>query len=377
MFTIHDRQMIFNYAKAYVFCLVSLMGLFIVVDLFMNLEDFTSNRKDLAAVVQYIGVYYGYKSFHIFDRLCEAVVLLAGMFTVAWMQRNNELLPMLSAGVSTRRVVRPVILSASAMMGLLVLNQEFALPNIDSFMVENRQNPDGAKDMEIRGGAFDANNIHVSGKTAVKKEMIIKGFNAVIPQSIAPNSLLALQAKEAQYIPEREGDKRTGGWLLKNATPAELPNWPKAKEDILLPLGGGVYFLKTKDVDFDTVVRVKNWHMYVPTVQLLRELESPNNNQQQATLAVGFHMRLTRPLTGVILVLLGLSVILRDQNRNIFISAGMCLILCVIFFATIFACQYVGSTPETSDYVSPALAAWLPVIIFGPVSLVMYDAVHT
>jgi len=82
-------------------------------------------------------------------------------------------------------------------------------------------------------------------------------------------------------------------------------------------------------------------------------------------------------VVGIILVMLGLSVILRDQNRNIFISAGLCLILCVVFFASIFACQYLGSTPETSEYISPALAAWLPVIVFGPISFVMFDAVHT
>src|SRR5882724_191310 len=125
MLTILDRQMIYSYLKAYVFCLVSLMGLFIVVDLFMNLEDFTANRKDFASVVSYVGLYYGYKMFQIFDRLCEPVVLLAGMFTVAWMQRSNELLPLLSAGVSTRRAVRPVLVCACAMMGLVAVNQEF------------------------------------------------------------------------------------------------------------------------------------------------------------------------------------------------------------------------------------------------------------
>src|SRR5262245_6759058 len=148
MFTIHDRKMIFNYLKAYLFCLVSLTGLFIVVDLFMNLEDFTAHRKDFESVVKFVGVYYGYKAFFIFDRLCESVVLLAGMFTVAWMQRNNELLPLLSAGISTRRAVFPVLLCAFGMMGLAAVNQEFLLPNIDVLMVENRRHPYWAKETE-------------------------------------------------------------------------------------------------------------------------------------------------------------------------------------------------------------------------------------
>ena len=105
MFSILDRQLIFNYLKAYCFALVSLLGLFIVVDLFTNLDDFTTQKQSFQAAMQHIGKYYGYRSFQIFDRLCEAVVLLAAMFTVTWMQRNNEILPFLSAGVSTRRLV--------------------------------------------------------------------------------------------------------------------------------------------------------------------------------------------------------------------------------------------------------------------------------
>ncbi len=376
MFKILDRQMVWSYLKAYVFCLISLMGLFIVVDLFMNLEDFTAGRKDFAAVVKFISIYYGYKSFQIFNQLCESVILMAGMFTVAWMQRNNELLPLLSAGVSTRRVVAPVVCCASAMMALAVLNQEFAMPNIDVFMLENRQNADGSKETNDVKGVYDMRGILISGKSAVKKDSLIKGFSAVIPAQTGRNTLTYIDAREAVYIPERDGDQRSGGWLLKQAKITGQQDWP-ADDEILKPLGDESYFLKTKDADLDTCVRVKTWYQYLPTWQLLRELDRPGSSTQHANLAIVFHTRLTRPLVGVILVVLGLSVILRDQNRNVFISTGLCLILCVIFFASIFACQYLGKEDFAATYVSPALASWLPVLIFGPFALVMYDAVHT
>jgi lipopolysaccharide export system permease protein len=374
MFTILDRQMIFNYFKAYVFCLVSLMGLFIVVDLFMNLEDFTSNRGDFSEVAKFVGIYYGYKSFQIFDRLCESVILLAGMFTVAWMQRSNELVPLLSAGVSTRRAVQPVLICASAMMGLAAVNQEIGLPAIDSFMLENRKNPDGAQETDCKGN-WDFYGTLISAEKAVKKDGLLKNFNAVIPQRPGRNSITTLQAKEAYYIPPKVDDKLSGGFLLKQTRhDGQLETGDD--DQLLKALGEGVYFLKTKGADVDTVVRVKNWFMYLPTWRLLEELDRPGNTRH-ADLAVAFHGRMTRPLVGVILVMLGLSVILRDQNRNVFISAGLCLALCAIFFASIFACQWLGKDETASQYVSPALAAWLPVIVFGPCGLVMYDAVHT
>src|SRR5262245_58864551 len=98
-----DRLLIRSYLKAYFVCLVSLLSLYVVVDLFTNIEDFAGHSKGLANLLKHIAVYYGYKLTQIFDQLCEVIVLLAAMFTVAWLQRHNELLPLLSAGVSARR----------------------------------------------------------------------------------------------------------------------------------------------------------------------------------------------------------------------------------------------------------------------------------
>src|SRR5438105_1298690 len=139
MLKLLDRMLIRSYVKAYLICLVSLLSLFIVVDLFTNLDDFTHGHRGLGSVLKHIGIYYSYKTAQVFDRLCEAIVLMAAMFTVAWIQRNNELLPVLSAGVSTRRLVRPVLCAACAMVGLSIANQELVLPRVDNYILENRR----------------------------------------------------------------------------------------------------------------------------------------------------------------------------------------------------------------------------------------------
>ena len=95
-----DRLIVVAYARSYLICLISLLILYIVIDLFTNLNDFFDGR-DLVQAVSGIGRYYLYRSSQIFDRLCEPILLLAATFTVAWMQRSNELLPLLSAGIYT------------------------------------------------------------------------------------------------------------------------------------------------------------------------------------------------------------------------------------------------------------------------------------
>jgi lipopolysaccharide export system permease protein len=179
---------------------------------------------------------------------------------------------------------------------------------------------------------------------------------------------MRLHAKEAYYRPG--SGPRRGGWLLTGTMPERLEDWQHSQ--VLEIMGPGKYFLYTQEVDFETITRDKKWFQFASTKRLYDELNKPDA-PRLAPMAVLFHMRLTRPVLGLILVFLGLSMILRDQNRNVFISAAMCLALCAFFFAACFACQQLGN----SDYLPPALAAWLPVLLFGPLSFSLFDAVHT
>jgi lipopolysaccharide export system permease protein len=363
-----DWLLIKGYFKAYFVCLVSLLSLYIVIDLFMNLDEFTSRHHGLLAVAKHIASYYGYRLTKFFDQLCEPIVLLAAMFTVALMQRSNELLPLLSAGVSTRRVVLPVLVSAWVMLGLAVANGELLIPRVAAQLSLERDDPEGGKEMLVRG-AHEPNRILISGERAQRKGLLVKPFYCTIPGTVGGH-LREISAVEARYIPREAGNPLSGGWLLTGATPATLDDWER--KDVLETIDPGKYFLHTQEVDFNALTRQSKWFQLASTPRLYEELQRPDT-VRVPQMAVLFHMRLTRPVLGLILVFMGLSVILTDQNRNVFISAGLCLVLCGLFFAAIFAAKQLGD----SDILSPALAAWLPVLVFGPLAFVMFDAVHT
>lgn len=369
MLRILDRQMTLNYLKGYFVCAVSLLGLFIVIDLFMNLDAFTEGKKDLVSIFKHIGLYYLYKTPQIYDRLNEAIVQMAAMFTIAWVQRNNELLPLLSAGVSTRRVVRPLLIASCAMMMLAVVNQELILPKVDLYLLENRNDLKGEKESEVRGG-WELSGTLVSGRVGFKKDQLVKDFFVVFPSISGVSSVGFLQAGEAKY--EEGHDGKPSGWLLKNTVPAEMKDWKVYEKLGLKYIAPGVYFLHTEQIDFDKLTRHKNWVYFVTTPQLLEEMRATDTNGLSG-LAVRFHKRLTRPILGMLLTFMGLSIILQDQNRNVFISTGMSLCLTAIFFMADFASKHLGD----HQVLPPALAAWLPVMIFGPISFVLFDMVHT
>jgi lipopolysaccharide export system permease protein len=366
--TLLDRSLIRSYLKSYLVCLISFLSLYVIVDLFMNLDDFADRHKGLASVLRHIGTYYGYRLSQIFDRLSEAIVLLAAMFTVAWMQRSNELLPLLSAGVSTRRVVRPLIWCSLALLSLTVINQEAVIPKIASVLLADREDPNSDRFVTVHG-AFEPNLILISGDVAQRRDKVVKEFNCLIPESVARNSI-NISAKEAYYYSPGEGPCGGGGWLLTDTEPKELEGW--SAPTILEVLDSGKFFLHTKEVDFDTVTRPRTWYVYASTQRLLDELNKPDSTRL-ASMAVLFHMRFTRPILGLLLVFMGLASILRDQNRNVFISTALCLVQCAVFFGACFTCRQLGD----KEYLSPALAAWMPVLLFGPLAFVRFDAVHT
>ena len=368
MFKIIDRQMIRGYFKAYFVCLTSLLSLYVVVDLFTNLDSFAKPGQPLLTTVQNIASYYGYNTFQIFDRLCEVIVLLAAMFTVALMQRNNEQVPLLSAGISTRRIVAPVLGCACFMLTLAVLNQEFVIPRIADRLLYPRDDPTGDKPLMVHG-KFDSNGLYYRGKEAKRNGLVVTDFCVVVPEKIT-GTMLRLEAQEARYTPL---GPRQGRWELRGTTtyPENVETWDDNKT--LQVVDTGRYYLYTRDVDFENLTRESStWFTRVSTWKLYDELEN-SDSPKLTPMAVLFHQRLTRPIMGVLLVFLGLSVILRDQNRNVIISSGLCLVLCMVFFGAQYSCKMLGD----NDIILPALAAWLPVISFGPFGIVLFDAVHT
>jgi lipopolysaccharide export system permease protein len=355
-----DRALFVAFIKAYLLCLVSLLSLYIVIDLFPKLDDFADQVHGLLPLVRSIASYYGYQVIRIFDQLCEPIVLLAAMFTVAWVQRNNELLPLLSAGVPTRRMLRPVLAGAALMIGLGVANQELVIPQVADALLADRDDLNTSKAVAVQG-TFEPNFVHVEGTFASRREMEVKPFYVALPEQMT-GGLIHLSAKRAHYLPDQHK------WLMEDTIPATLDPCPP----VLEPVDPGRYFLKVQEVDFDVLTRNKNWYMFAATGKL-RELLYRPDGRRQPGIAVLFHMRLTRPILGVLLVVMGLSLILRDPTRNIFVGVGLCLIMCAVFFAAVFICRQLGEL----ELLAPAVAAWLPVLMFGPFAFALFDAIHT
>jgi len=113
--------------------------------------------------------------------------------------------------------------------------------------------------------------------------------------------------------------------------------------------------------------RTSRWMDYLSSTQLTDLMQLKRAPDPDAVRLVR-HIRVTDPVNNLILLLLGLPFIL-SRERDIKASASLCLLIVGTFYAFIFLCRYMG--------LPPAWAAWLPILLFGPVAVVMLDSVKT
>ncbi|MFN6104328.1 MAG: LptF/LptG family permease, partial [Planctomycetaceae bacterium] len=126
--TLIDRYLLGRYAYVFFVGYVALFGLYFVIDVFTNVGDFLDIPGGLGVIVTEILKYYSYRCCAFFGSIGGSMLVIAGMTTLALLQKYGELYPVLAAGISTLRLVRPVLIGAVAVNGLIILNQELVIP---------------------------------------------------------------------------------------------------------------------------------------------------------------------------------------------------------------------------------------------------------
>ena len=323
---------------------------------------------------------------------------MAAIFTVTWMQRDNELVAMLAAGISAHRVIRPVLVCAVLISGLAIANQELIIPKV-ARELQLPPDDDGERQLKVYART-DINDIVIHGTWGFRDTQSIanppdrqmeSAFDATLPESRF-GTLHNLEAREARYIPESAiRSPLRGGWLLFNARlsplnsepdgtllievdPEDLKDFPPPRTPMEKIAGGKCYFLRT-NVDFDTATRSLQWYQYASTSDLVRTLASPIGDTERTEIGVFLHTRLLRPALTLSLLLITLPIVMGSSTRGMFINLGFSLGTSATFYTVLFFFQYLGNNRAFG--ITPELAAWAPLIGFAGVSALRWDSIRT
>jgi lipopolysaccharide export system permease protein len=374
-FLIIDRYMLRQFLQTFLICFCSLTGLFIVIDGFGNLEEFIRFAPEHGGLLAVMGEYYAYRSLAFFDTTSHILTLIAAMFTVTWIQRHNELTALESAGIPKLRVIRPVIIAAVVISLLSAANRELIIPSVREPLSHNAQDLEGSAAKPLTPRYDVETDVWIGGWGS---EMQASEQRIHKPDFHLPVGLdrygSRLVADDAWYQPAQAD--HPGGYLFRKVTQ------PKGLDsESSLSLGERAVLLTPRDhgwlkpgecfvasnVSFDDLESGNSWKLS-STLDMIRGLRNRSLDfGAEARLAI--HARIVQPVLDVTLLFLGLPLVLSRSNRNVFLAIGMCLVLVVAFMLVVLACQTLG----TNYWLEPALAAWLPLMIFVPCAVGLFQ----
>ena len=363
-----DRYVTKNFLTGYLIAFAVLMGLRIMIDVFVNIDEFTE-RADLTVgqVLWNITLYYSRHSFLYFRDFAGMITVVAAVFSLGKMTRNNELIAVMASGMSLKRIIAPILFMSLVFAGLHVVDQEFFIPPMADKLVRAHDAIDATLFYDMWFIGDENGSLFCSPQFKVKESVIITP--TIITRSKKTNSGLwditgIVKADSAYY------DLDTKSWILDNGVflkvSKELADRPyqtiKSYPSDLTP----------KDIP----VRRKSAHMDLLSSYDLARL-ARQNPKDLTKLYAQKNFRITDPIVNLVMLMISLPVLVcRDPKTlksAVFISfmlTGICYIM--TFMSKIFASEVI-----IAGRAVPELWAWLPIFIFLPIAFIELDSMKT
>jgi len=360
-----DRYLIRSFTYSYVISVVIMISLYIVLDLFANLDEFTQGNKTTWQITADIVSFYFFHSFLYFAQIAGMITLVAGSFTLARLQKTNELVAILSGGISLYRVAMPIIATGLLFNVLWIVDQEIIIPRIADKLVLGHDEASGKRSFAL-WFLEDRNNTLLSAT------------------NYDPNK----RQMEQMIAMERNNQGQ-----ITSMISADIAEWNDAKNCWILLRGirrirtvdqtgfiaGGQmgrtpveYYQSDWRPEAMVLRQAANWTWFLSVRQLTSLLKKPNLVPNLNEVVSARHVRLTQPILNMLLLILGLPFFLNRAPHNVLVSVGMCLVVAISCFILAFISQTLSvNSPQ------PALAAWLPIMVFGPVAAVLMENVKT
>lgn len=368
---IFDRYLLRIFLKVLLVCFVSMTGLYIVIDGFGNLDEFLKYSEQQGPRVLFD--YYSARVPWVFNLVGGLFTLVAAMFTVTWLQRTNELTALQAAGIPTKRIIKPIIVAALGVSVFGVLNRELLIPSVRPRLIRNAQDWLGDQARNVEPVTDNQTDILIGGRSSYANEQRIAEPTFTLHRQWGQ---FGHQISAANAYYEVATDGRPGGYRLKDVTePSDHADLPSAFDEgqpiILSPLDtkwlAEDELFVASEVSFPHLAGGNLWRELGSTSELITSLRNPSFDFGLRP-RVMIHARFVQPFLDMTLFFLGLPLVLSRQNRNIFLAAGWCVLIVIAYFVVVIVCQALG---DSGFLLSPALAAWCPLIILAPIATAM------
>jgi len=393
-----DRYIFVLFARTILICFCSLAGVFVVFHAFNHLDDLAKQATSSRSMPLVLASYYGPYMLMLFDWTASIIALIAMLFTVGWLRRSGELTALLSAGINHGRILRPMIVLSLLVVIVQWVNREIVMPPYRDLLTTkpgelDSENPKAMLPSydKSSGILIEGSGLHPSDGTIEQPTFRLRGAYKDFGDLIA--------GKTAKWIEVSEQSE--SGYLVREVTrPIDVDRLSDASTTLL--------FASSEANGFDVnepqspgrvVIRtslktswLKPGECFVVTTlqpdvlrdnprstrmagmpELVRRIRNPSVHSSDA-LRVMLHERMIRGPLDFCLVLLGLPLVVSRVDQKLFGVIAQAMGIVLLFFGLK---TLAGGMGGSGYLLSPAMAAWVPLLILGPVAFVRYRDVRT
>ena len=351
-----DRYVAVMFVSSYATALLLVVGLFWVLDMAAKLDDFLEVWPDgRQAPTSVIVRYYVLSLPYYFLQVAPFVTLIASMFVVNRMLRNNEVVAALGAGVSAHRLLLPIFVGGALAAMLMFGFREWVARTVadrrDAMldMLTEKRDEQIFEDLWLRdlhGSVVRLGEFRPASREAVDFEAFLR----------RPKNEIVVAAERASYT--------DGQWWLEGGEQYVMAD---TKEVSALEAFGEPGFTPQVALTFR---RSQSNPLELSFGEVRELMQRDPDNIVYRTL---WQYHLTFPLANLVLLLVGIPVMLGyERGRG---SERMALggLLALFYFGTDFVFRSMGM----GGGVSPLMASWMPVLAFGSLGVVLFDSMRT
>ncbi|MGD0462589.1 MAG: LptF/LptG family permease [Tepidisphaeraceae bacterium] len=374
-----DRYVLGLFVRNYLISFMVLIGMYVALDMVFNFANLTQTLPwtvniTLGQIVYDIADFYFYKAFFFFVHLSGMIAVVAAAFTVVRLSRFNEMTALLAAGTPLYRIVMPVILAGVVLnVILLPIDQEFIIPKMIPKLMRDHGDVHEAtiKTFPVRmmedthGGLFNAAMYSPPKADSPAKIQYLD----VIERDAKLRPVSHLYADQAVW------DDRLKQWNLTNGF--SVPMAPP-KDQVALAHAMPVSTYRTTMTPDEIALNLGKDYIQLLSLQKINQLLGLKR-YGTIDLLRAKHLRVAEWLLNVFLLLLAISTVLTREPGKLKSSAFRCLLLTGMCMGSVFVTYQMAASPPTPELVNlwPALMAWMPIFIFGPLSIFLMAQIKT
>jgi lipopolysaccharide export system permease protein len=369
-----DKYVAKNFLIGYAIAFCVLVGLRIIIDLFVNLDEFTEHADlGMLTVTANILRFYGLNTTLYFRDFAGMITVVAAAFSLGKMVRSNELTAMMASGVSLKRVIGPIIVLSLLLAGLFVADQEFIIPPLGDELVRSQDDIPGQESYDVWFISDCNGSLICSQRFAVETSTLYEP--TIILRRREPNSIIwqvtgRIDAERAVYNP------KTGRWDLINGQYTDISGSAggQGRDSVTVrPLASYSTDITARDIP----IRRQSRHKTLLSSRQLAALAAHGTKVKDlAQLYSQKHFRITDPVINFVMLMVSLPILVcrdpKSMKSAIMASFGIttaCFI--VTFLCKMFAAE------ALFDKVMPEFWAWLPIFIFLPLAFLELDSMKT